>query len=89
MDNARHRRNLVMAAVVIFMLAGFAAYGTYQDIEAGVSSYAPRFSKTRSIASATEDFGLYCYYLSIQLTQLGALLGGAIALLWAAWRKEH
>jgi len=71
------------------MLAGLAAYGTYQDIEAGVASYAPRFSKTRSTASATEDFGLYCYYLGIQLTQLGGLLGGAIALLWVAWRKEY
>lgn len=88
MDMARHRRNLIMAAIVILMLGGFAAVGTYRDIASGVASYSPRFSSTRWTASASEDYGLYCFLIAIQITQLGAMLGGAIALVWAAQRGQ-
>ncbi|WP_139346982.1 MULTISPECIES: hypothetical protein [Pseudomonas] len=88
MDKARHRRNLIMAAVFILMLGVPGAIGTYSDITSGVASYAPRFSNSRWTASASEEYGLYCFFIAIQITQLGAVLGCAIALVWAAWRGE-
>lgn len=88
MDKARHRRNLIMAAVVILMLSGFVAVGIYQDITSGVSSFPPKTSKTRITAKVSEDFGLYCLFVGCHLIYLGAGLSGAIVLLRAARRKE-